>query len=162
MAKKKPARKTGAAAIETIEDKPEAQPEPEKQNSQTSFNYGANAEMATTKKKAAPKKGTKKRRGPQGESIAAQARAYAAEHPKATTQEIADALKTKYVNVFQALKKKGDKPAVKKYGKRTKPAASGTEVGNGHTAGEFVKTALGMGLDRAISTLEKVRSALGE
>jgi hypothetical protein len=121
-------------------------------NQSTSFPYGANI---VAKKKSA----TKKRKGPNGLSKSEKIRKYKETHLKATTQEIADALGYDYGTVYQAISKK-------KPGKKTKKARKvrgdehGGHTGNGHSATELVRMALGLGLDKTIKLLEKVKAAV--
>ena len=126
------------------------------ENRSTSFNFGANVMAKAAAKKKSPAK--KKPAINKSEAV----RKYAADHPEASTQDIATALRFEYTTVYQALKKK--KPNKKKKAKR---AARGVDHGgakastNGHhSATEFVKAALGLGLDSAIKLLEKVKKAV--
>lgn len=80
-------------------------------------------------------------------SKAAKAREYHAEHPKASVQEIADALSDTYNSVYQALKKTGKK--TKKAPKAAKKTAKASGAGNGHasvieTAAAFVASCGGL------------------
>lgn len=76
-------------------------------------------------------------------TIAEQARAYHKANPKATTQEIADALKTSYNNVYQSLKK----------GKKKKPGRKpGAKAGSNGHAPKSMHSAL----DSAFEFVQKV------
>ena len=121
---------------------------------------------AMAKKKTATKTtATNKRSGstgkkPGSETITSKIRKYAADHPEATKQEIADAVGTKYGNVHQALRKKKKKARGRKAG-AIKKAEHSTSSSNGHTASEFIKAGLGLGLDKAIELLTAVKKAIG-
>lgn len=79
---------------------------------------------------------------------AALSREYAEVHPKATVQEIADALGVTYNTVYQALNKKGGKKAGKKSGRKPGKAVA-KHTANGHasvieTAAAFVASCGGL------------------
>jgi hypothetical protein len=106
------------------------------------FPFGANimAKKATTKNAGDVATTTTKGDKP---TIAEQARAYHKANPKATAQEIADALKTSYNNVYQSLKK----------GKKKNPGRkSGAKAGSNGHAPKSLHTAL----DSAFEFVEKV------
>ena len=152
MAKKK--TPTKKPRIKTVEDQSELTKEEKTQAAQdwiTDKPTGEKTVATATnkaKKKAPAKKGRKA-----GVNKSAAVRKYAKDHPKATTQEIATALKFDYGTVYQATKKKGVKKA--------KPSSKApSHTGNGHSASEFIKTAFGLGLDRAITLLTKVKKAI--
>jgi hypothetical protein len=114
------------------------------------FPFGANA-MA--------KKTTAKKPASDKPSIAEQARAYRKANPKATTQEIADHLKTSYNNVYQAFKKKGGKK--KKLGRKAgKASRNGHAPASMHgaldTAFDFVQKV--GGLVHAETLIEKLKA----
>src|SRR5689334_11965676 len=73
-------------------------------------------------------------------SKSAQARAYKAEHPTATTQQIADALKMAYQTVYQALNSNGQK----KKTHRKKAKAPQSMHGALDTAFDFVQQVGGL------------------
>jgi hypothetical protein len=122
---------------------------------------GVNPNTQEKRDRPVAKTAAKKKRVPSGESKAAQIRTYAEKHPKATTKEVAKAVGTSYNLVYQTLKKAGGKSNSKAKAKKASKVA-GHEV-NGHhhhTATEFVKAALNLGLDEAIYLLQKVKDAV--
>jgi hypothetical protein len=121
----------------------------------TSFNFGANI-MA---KSAAKKKAATKKKPAVNKSDAV--RKFAADHPEASTQEIATALGFEYTTVYQAMKKKSGKKKAKRKVSGGVDHGGAKHGSNGHSATEFVKAALGLGLDSAIKLLEKVKKAVG-
>ena len=143
--------------IQVVEDSPPIEegekPEAEvKSSEQSSFPFGAN-DMAKTKKKSA----TNKTAGPvKKKSMSAKIRKYHADHPEASTKEIAEALKTKYGNVYAALKSPTEGKGKKKATKKAKVRVAS----NGMGASEFLHAAFGLGLDKAIDILETVRKAI--
>jgi hypothetical protein len=82
-----------------------------------------------------------------------QAREHKAKNPNATTQEIADALKTSYNAVYQALKKSGGKRRGKRGRKSKAPVAAHAAL---DTAFEFVQRV--GGLVHAESLIDKLKA----
>ncbi len=111
----------------------------------TDFPFGANA-MA--KKPAATKEAK-----PAKKSTAALAREYHKANPKATTQEIADAIKTTYNNVYQALNKSGKKKKGKRGPNGKAPVAAHAALDH---AFDFVQKV--GGLVHAESLIEKLKA----
>jgi hypothetical protein len=122
---------------------------------------GVNPNTQEKRERAVAKTAPKRKRGPKGESKAAQIRTYAEKHAKATTKEVAKAVGTSYNLVYQTLKKAGGKANSNVKAKKASKAVG--HEGNGHhhhTATEFVKAALNLGLDEAIWLLQKVKDAV--
>jgi hypothetical protein len=107
--------------------------------------------------KAAAKKKGPKAEGSKSDTI----RQYKKDHPTATTTEIAEATKTNYNLVYQALAKKKKKKAHRgsATGGNGAPAKRSHDASNGH-ATAFVHSAFNLGLDTAIALLQKVKKAV--
>ena len=114
-----------------------------------------------TKRTATSKRPNSTGKKPSGETITSRIRKHAADHPETTKQEISDAVGTKNGNGHQALCKKKSKASKcgSKAGAANK-ADHNTSSSNGHTASEFIKARLGIGLDKAINLLTAVKKAI--
>jgi hypothetical protein len=84
-------------------------------------------------------------------------------HPDHKPADIEAALKAHKVSIglinSVRAKVKSKKASKKKPGKKSKAAAA-PHASNGHSATAFLHTALGLGLDKAIELLKKVKSAV--
>lgn len=131
----------------------------EQENKSTSFPFGANEMAKTATKKTATNK--KKTAKPAAEiSGSEKVRQYYAKHPEAKQSEIAKACEVNPSQVSSVLKALGAKPKKAKGKGRPAKAVPSTN-GNGHGAAEFVKAAFGLGLDKAIETLQTIKKAIG-
>jgi hypothetical protein len=112
----------------------------------------------------AKKVGTNKRKGPSGESKTAQIKAALEKNKEATVAELVAAYK---VSAGLVNKIRSDLGLTKKRKKKGKPGRkAGGEKSNGRVAlnhaEEFVQRAFTLGLDSAISLLEKVKKAVSK
>jgi len=131
--------------------------ESESENKSTSFPFGANAMAAKTSTNK--KKTTKKATG--GKSGSDKVRDYFKKHGTGDDVKNSAVSKATKVSQSQVSNIRKEFTGGTKKSKGGRPKATAATNTNGHSAAEFVKTAFGMGLDKAIDTLQAIKKAIG-